>query len=246
MSLQLVIPALTFRTTDGAISTTDTERYARRAAATWADLFILSGTTTNGHTATTAERAATIDIWTAVISPDRITACCWSPADITEAERRGITPMVVLRDLHTIDQARGFLAALPNPSYVFSHPEFSGHTLTPDLAHSALAHGCLPRGAKVSKVGSEDLAALRGAAGPAFALWDGTARHIATSLAAGANGVVAAPLSHIPEPFPARDAPELQDAIDRTQTVLDQLPNRASRTDALINLARRGTTPRST
>ncbi|WP_131769735.1 hypothetical protein [Candidatus Protofrankia californiensis] len=245
MSFQLVIPALTFRKTDGTISAADTERYARCAAATWADLFILSGTTTNGHTATTAERAATIDIWTAAVSPDRITACCWSPADITEAERRGITPMVVLRDLHTIDQARGFLAALPNPSYVFSHPEFSGHTFTPELVPTAITHGCLPRGAKVSKASPEDLAALRAAAGPTFTLWDGTARHVAASLAAGANGVVAAPLSHIPELFPARDVPELQDAIDRTQTVLDQLPSRASRTSALIEFAQRGMTTRS-
>ncbi len=245
MSVQLVIPALTFRKVDGTISTTDTERYARRAAATWGDLFILSGTTTNGHTATTAERAATIDIWTAVIIPERITACCWSPADVTEAERRGITPMIVLRDLHTIDQAREFLATLPNPSYVFSHPEFSGHTFSPELARVAIANGRLPRGAKVSKVRPEDLATLRVATGPAFTLWDGTARHIAASLTAGANGIVAAPLSHIPELFPARDVPALQDAIDRTQAVLDQLPDRAARTDALIDRARRGMTRRS-
>jgi hypothetical protein len=237
--VQLVIPALTFRRTDGTLDTAGNERYARRAAETWAHLFILSGTTAGGHLTTTVERAAVLDVWAGVTGPSRIAACCWTPADVAEAERRGITPMVVLRDLATDGQALGLLGSLPQPSYLFSHPEFSPATLTPHLCRAAANAGCLPAGAKVSKASPEDLAALRTAAGPAFTLWDGTARHIAESLAAGANGVVAAPLSHIPDPFPPPSLPDLQHAVDQTQTHLDRLPDRAARTTALAELAAR-------
>ncbi len=240
--MQLVIPALTFRRTDGTIDTADNERYARRAAKTWAHMFILSGTTTGGHLATTAERARVLDIWADIAGLSRITACCWTAADVTAAEHRGITPMVVLRDLATGPQALRFLAALPRPNYLFSHPEFSPTTLTPQLSRAAADAGCLPTGAKVSKAAPGDLAAFRVATGPTFTLWDGTARHIAESLAAGADGIVAAPLSHIPDPFPPPDLPELQQAIDRTQTHLDQLPGRTARTTALVNLATQATT----
>jgi hypothetical protein len=143
----------------------------------------------------------------------------------------------VLRDLETEHEALELLSHLPRPSYLFSHPEFSPITLTPSLSRAAADAGRLPAGAKTSKVSPEDLAALRAETGPTFTLWDGTARHIAASLAAGADGIVAAPLSHLPEPFPPRDVPELQDAIDQTQAHLDRLPARDARTAALLNLA---------
>jgi dihydrodipicolinate synthase/N-acetylneuraminate lyase len=235
--MQLVVPALTFRHPDGTLDTAETERYAQRAAATWVHVFILSGTTTSGHLSTVAERAATIDVWTKAVDPSRVVACCWTSADLTEAHRRDVPTMAVLRNLDTERHALDFLTSLPRQSYLFSHPEFSPATLTPSLCRAAADAGRLPSGAKTSKVTTGQLTTLRAATGPEFTLWDGTARHIAASLAAGADGIVAAPLSHLPEPFPSPSVPELQQAVDQTQARLDQLTDRAARTQALFHLA---------
>jgi hypothetical protein len=51
-------------------------------------VFVLSGTTTGGHHATVAERAATVDIWAKALDPSRVVACCWTSDDLTEAHRR--------------------------------------------------------------------------------------------------------------------------------------------------------------
>ncbi|WP_041938779.1 MULTISPECIES: hypothetical protein [Frankia] len=238
--MQLVLPALTFRTPDGAIDTAATVAYARRAAGTWAHRFILSGTTTGGHQASEADRAAVVDLWADTIGVDRLTACCWTPADITHATHAGVVPMVVLRDLANDAEALSLFAALPRPSYLFSHPEFSPTTLTPELAAAARAAGVLPAAAKVSKVPPSGIAALRTATGPDFTLWDGTARHISASLDAGADGIVTAPLSHLPDPFPATQADQLQAAIDAAQHHLDTQTGRDARTAALFVMATAG------
>lgn len=237
--MQLVLPALTFRHPDGQVDAAATVRYARRAADTWTHLFILSGTTTGGHHATTAERAAVVDIWAEVVGTDRITACCWTADDITAAQHRRVIPMVAMQNLDNERQALDFLTSLPRPSYVFSHPEYSRATFTPRLAAAAVTARVLPAGAKVSKIRPDRLTELRAATSTAFTLWDGTARHIAASLTAGADGIVTAPLSHLPAPFPRPQAAEVQRAVDATQSRLDELTNRDARTDALFELARR-------
>ncbi|SNQ51660.1 conserved hypothetical protein [Frankia canadensis] len=235
--MQLVLPALTFRTPDGHIDAPATTAYAMRAARTWAYRFILSGTTTGGHQASETDRAAVVDLWADAIGVDRLTACCWTPADITHATDSGVVPMVVLRDLTSNAEALELFARLPKPSYLFSHPEFSPTTLTPELAATARAAEVLPAAAKVSKVPPAGIAALRSATGPSFALWDGTARHIAASLTAGADGIVTAPLSHLPHPFPRGDVAELQAAIDTAQHHLDTQGGRDARTSALFAMA---------
>ncbi len=239
--MHLVLPALTFRTPSGAIDRPATADYARRAASTWAHRIILSGTTTGGHQASEADRAAIVELWAETIGTDRLTACCWTAADITNATATGVVPMVVLRDLANDHDALNLFAGLPRPSYLFSHPDFSPTTLTPQLASAAQTTGILPAAAKVSKVPPDRIAALRTATGPYFTLWDGTARHIAESLTAGADGIVTAPLSHLPDPFPTQDVTELQTAIDTAQHHLDTHHGRDARIAALLAMATPGT-----
>ncbi|ORT51527.1 hypothetical protein [Frankia sp. KB5] len=237
--MQLVLPTLTFRRPDGRLDTTATARYAERAAATWAHLFILSGTTTGGHHATPAERATVVDLWADTVGTDRLTACCWTREDIDHAWRRNVVPMAVLRNLADQAEALDFLSGLPRPVYLFSHPEFSPATCTPALATAAAHAGVLPAAAKVSKMPVDQIRELRASTGPDFTIWDGTARHIADSLTAGTDGIVAAPLSHLPDPFPGPNVTALQHAIDTTQAHLDTLPSREARAAALFHLAAR-------
>ena len=60
--MQFVLPALTFHRPDGALDVHGIRRYARRVAGTWADLFLLNGTTAGGHEASAAERAAVLSV----------------------------------------------------------------------------------------------------------------------------------------------------------------------------------------
>ncbi|MCM3884792.1 hypothetical protein [Frankia sp. R82] len=235
--MHLMLPALTFRTPSGDIDRPTTAAYAYRAAQTWAHRFILSGTTTGGHQTSEADRAMVVELWAETIGVDRLTACCWTAADITHATAAGVVPMIVLRDLASDHDVLNLFASLPRPSYLFSHPEFSPTTLTPQLAATAQAAGILPAAAKVSKVRPDTIAALRTATGPDFTLWDGTARHIAESLTAGADGIVTAPLTHLPDPFPTDNVTELQAAIDATQHHLDTQHGRDARTAALFAMA---------
>jgi len=48
MSFEVVIPALAFRTAENELDLASREAYAERAAGTWADRFILSGSTVLG------------------------------------------------------------------------------------------------------------------------------------------------------------------------------------------------------
>lgn len=230
MSAGLVaIPALTFRTDDGRLDVETTARYARRAVATWLDAFILSGTTTEGDSFTVAERATVLDLWREVTDdPGRLIACSWEPADLDEATERGIRPLAVMRGLRDRAEACGFFADLPAQAYVYSHPMHTPTILDPLLIEHACRHGCLPAGAKISKIESGTIPALRRAAGPDFALWDGSSRRIAASISEGADGVVSTPLAALPEPFPARDA-RLQTTVDQWQAHLDAVPDQAER-----------------
>jgi hypothetical protein len=224
---EVVVPALALRTPGGTtLNAETTARYAQRAARTWIDAFILSGSTTRGDLLTHDERTELLDLWLRVAAPTRLVACCWCDDDVHEATRRAITPMIVMRSLRDNEQALSLLAALPRGAYVYSHPKYDSRVLDVGLTVVARRRGVLPAGAKLSKVTTEDIAALRRAAGPRWTLWDASSRHIAASLAAGASGVVASPLSHFPRPFPDRTLPLLQPMIDAIQTRMDQLPTR--------------------
>jgi dihydrodipicolinate synthase/N-acetylneuraminate lyase len=228
VSPRLAIPALSFRTADGALDEAATAAYAGRAADTWLSTFILSGTTTEGDTFTVRERAAVLDIWRTVTTPHRLLACCWEADDVVAAIARGIRPLMVMRQLADAVQALALFARLPGEAYVYSHPMHTPTVLDAALLTAAREAGCLPAGAKISKIPAGTLPALRAAAGPDFDLWDGSARHIDASLRGGASGVVATPLTAVPDPFPEPDG-ALQSQVDAWQRELDAVPDTAER-----------------
>lgn len=235
---QIVVPALALRAPDSArLDREATARYAQRAVRTWADAFILSGSTTRGDQLTIEERAELLDLWSGLIPASRLVACCWCEEDVQEATRHAIIPMVVMHSPCDDDQALLLLASLPPDAYVYSHPKYGSTVLNASLTAAARRRGILPAGAKLSKIATDDITAIRQAAGPQWTLWDASARHIHASLAAGASGVVATPLSHVPTPFPNRSLPVLQAAIDTTQKQLDRLPSRTTRSRLLHELA---------
>lgn len=233
MIADLVVPALTLRDAHGAVDSRATAEYASRAAATWADRFLLSGSTTRGWEGTTGDRAAVVDLWLDLAPTSRLVACCWSDADIAVATDREVTPMVVLRDLPDAAAVVLRLADLPREAYVYSHPALSSAVLGPDTCAYSRASGHLPAGAKMAKVDAAAIGAVRSSAGPDFVLWDGSSRAIARSVAAGADGVVAIPFSSFDAPFPSRDPTDVQRALDRAQADLDRLGSRRERSDYL-------------
>jgi dihydrodipicolinate synthase/N-acetylneuraminate lyase len=239
---QIVVPALALRARDSdRLDAEATARYARRAAGTWADAFILSGSTTRGDQLTVEERAELLDLWSGLVPASRLVACCWCEEDIQEAKRHAITPMIVMHSPRNDDQALLLLARLPLEAYVYSHPKYGSTVLNASLTAAARQRGILPAGAKLSKITAENITAIRQAAGSLWTLWDASARHIHASLAAGASGVVATPLSHFPTPFPDRSLPILQAAIDAMQKQLDRLPSRTTRSQLLHGLANENT-----
>ncbi|MQY19345.1 beta/alpha barrel domain-containing protein [Nocardia macrotermitis] len=236
MEFDVIVPALNLRSEDGKLDLGATRRYAIRAAATWVDSFILSGSTTQGQAMSADDRAAVIDLWLEVTEPSRILACCWEAEDFVRAKDRSVTPMAAMR---TTDQAHSlkFLRELPSGATIYSHPMFGGQLFDPVLARRASAQGVLPAGGKLAKVSASAIAEIRAAVGQDFRLWDGSSRDIVGSVRAGASGVVATPLSAFSENFPTPDVDSIQSAVDVVQADLDALPSRATRADELLRRA---------
>lgn len=237
MHPDIVVPALAFRTSSGNLDEKATARYARRAASTWVDRFLLSGTTTRGEAFSESERGAVLDLWRDVSPPTRLLACCWSTTDVENAQGRAIAPMVVMRDLPDHAAAVDFLRSLPADAYAYSHPAHSTAVFDAQLCATAREGGCLPVGAKVSKVTYHDIRSMRAEVGSEFKLWDASSRNIRGSVAAGASGVVATPLSPFMAPFPAYGVVSVQAVIDRVQADLDRIQRREARSALLTGLA---------
>ncbi|MGC9667700.1 dihydrodipicolinate synthase family protein [Planosporangium sp. 12N6] len=233
MTCSVVVPTLTPLTPDGRIDRAALPPYVQRAAATWVDAFLVSGSTTRGDLLTVAQRAEVLDIWLETIDPSRLIACCWHHDDLAVAARRGIAPMMVMRDLPDTAAALRLFADLPPGSYIYSHPMYTPTVLDARLAATATAAGVLPAGGKIAKIGLDGITALRAVVGDTFQLWDGSSRRIAASVRAGATGVIATPLSPIPTPFPPRELAAVQAAVDHVQAELDALPDRPHRTAML-------------
>ncbi|MFI2293214.1 hypothetical protein [Streptomyces niveus] len=209
-----------------------TRRYADRAGRSSVDYFLLNGSTTQGRETSIELRCAVIETWAGIVGAGRIIACCWSPADVEAAVRQQVIPMVVMDGLRDEDQALTFLQSLPAGATIYSHPElFSGVTFTAGLARAAREAGCLPDGGKLAKIKPSEIATIHESAA-GFRLWDGSSRRIEQSLQAGADGVVATPLTAViagPDDFRSETTAELQAAVDPVQAALDSLPDRASR-----------------
>ncbi|HET9257524.1 MAG TPA: hypothetical protein VFO16_20305 [Pseudonocardiaceae bacterium] len=237
MQPYIVVPALTIRTPGGELDESGNARYAQRAARTWVDRFILSGTTARGYLMTVQDRSSLVRVWLDHVEPARLLACCWTRADVDNAVAHGVTPIAAIPHCHDDDTALRFFGSLPPGSFIYSHPGNSPTIFDAALCAKASASGCLPAGAKLSKQSHHEIAAIRAQAGEDFIVWDGSSRNIAGSLAAGATGVVATPLSPVPQPFPPRELSHLQTILDEIQADLDQLPSRDARSDHLCTLA---------
>jgi dihydrodipicolinate synthase/N-acetylneuraminate lyase len=238
MSFEVVIPALAFWTADDRLDLELTRTYAERAAETWTDRFILSGSTALGDLLTVEERALVLEVWSGVTDPSRLLACCWCHEDIEHAEHRRILPLVVMRDLPDQGAACSFFGDLAAGAFVYSNPKFTPTPLDPALAAAARERGVLPAGAKISKINLEDIGKLRAHVGLGFTLWDGSSRHIGASLAAGASGIVATPLAALPSPFPYRSVEELQSVLRELYAQVDRAGSRTDRMDLLTSLFR--------
>ncbi|UGT63414.1 hypothetical protein [Nocardia asteroides] len=235
-AFEIVVPALTLQANEGAINFEATREYAVRAAATWVDYFILSGSTTRGNLLSVDERAAVLDLWLEVTEPERLLPCCWVAADLSNAAQRGVRPMAVLKGLSR-SEAIDYCTQLPDAATIYSHPMFGGVQFDGQLAADLRQGGALPSAGKVAKITSDEVRAIQAAAGEAFRLWDGSSRRIATSLSEGAAGVVATPLSPFQADFPPRSVASIQRAVDAVQAGLDALPTRAERTKMLMDQA---------
>jgi dihydrodipicolinate synthase/N-acetylneuraminate lyase len=237
---QVVVPVVAFHAADRQLEFGATREYAERAVATWPDRFIVSGSTFRGDLLSVRERAALLDLWLSLAEPSRLLACTWTERDVVEASERGVTSLAVLQDLHEGQSVLDFLAGLPARSFVYSHPVFGSAVLDADLCAVSRWAGCLPAGAKIAKISLAEIAAVRAAAGHDFVLWDGSSRHIAASVAAGASGVIATPLACLPDPFPERRVDAVQHAVDLIAADLDLLPSRETRRTLLVARARAG------
>lgn len=236
-AFDIVVPALALRQANGDIDVTATRTYAERAAATWVDYFIISGSTTRGQDLTPEQRADLLDLWLDVTDRHRLLACCWTLDDLKHAAARDIAPMATMRQLDGHANALAFLRQLPQGAYIYSHPMFGGTVFDAELAAAARNADVLPAGGKIAKISPSDVAAISEATGANFKLWDGSSRRIQASLDAGAAGVVATPLCPFNPALPVKDPALLQAAIGPVQTALDALPDRASRTGELMRRA---------
>jgi dihydrodipicolinate synthase/N-acetylneuraminate lyase len=234
----IAVPALTLLDSTGAIDHEATRQYAKRAAATWTDYFILSGSTTRGQDLTPGQRANILDLWLDITGPDRLLACCWEPADFGHAVCRGITPMATMRHLDGPAAVLAFLQNLPVGSCIYSHPMFGGSVFDAELAAAASRAGILPAGGKIAKITTPAITEVCRAAGDGFRLWDGSSRRIQASLDAGAAGVIATPLCAFDTHLPAKQAHLIQAAVDPVQADLDALPDRPARTAELLRRAK--------
>ena len=237
--LKVTVPALTLQSPAGGLDPDANRAYARRAARTWLDLFLISGTIGGGESNTPAQRHELLRIWADELPTDRLLAGCWAPEDLDHAQDLGIRPISVLRGHETPSALLNHLAGLPSDAFVYSHPKYTPVTLTADIANTARSLDRLPAGGKICKVSLTEVTALRSAAGPDFQLYDGRCRHLASSQAAGATGVIAVPLAHLPTDLPPHeDLPALQSLIDHGQALIDDRPNLADRITLLTELLR--------
>ncbi|HLU74471.1 MAG TPA: hypothetical protein VKZ82_19980 [Nonomuraea sp.] len=232
-SCTIVVPTLHLTDETGALDIAATRRYAEAASHGWVDFFLLNGSTSRGDLLTPDERAAVLDVWLDVDGPTRLLACTWSADDLRIARDRHITPMAALTAPDRAS-AQQILESLPAGSTIYSHPVLLGWPFTAELATWARTTGHLPAGGKLAKIQPSEIRAIHSAA-PDFAVWDGSSRRIRESIAAGAAGVVATPLTALLGDLPPRSLALVQPAVDAVQADLDRLPLREAKRRWLLD-----------
>jgi guanylate kinase len=236
---RIVVPVLTLRNADGTLDLVANSEYAARASATWLHGFIVSGTIGEGDTASPRDRERLLDIWHQHAAPGRVFSTAWHDADHASILSSGARLMAVMRGCDSDDDALKFLARLPSGSHIYSHPAYATHTFSASLAARAAESGVLPAGGKLCKLSLADIRAIRQAAGESFDLLDGRCRHVVLSMTAGASGVIAAPLSTLPDLPAEGDIEGLQGVLDTEQSRLDIDSDRSARLRRLTAECRR-------
>jgi len=227
---RIIVPVLTLKNRDGRLDIAANLAYAERASATWIQGFIIAGTIGAGDLESFEMRERILDIWLEKISPERLYGTAWGLSDCAWIGDRGASVLVVMRDLQGIPEALNFLKAIPRDYYIYSHPIYTPTTFTLDISARAIDAGVLPAGGKFCKISLANVASIRQVVGPSFNLYDGRCRHVARSIAAGATGVIAAPLAPLPElPTHAEGMAKLQELINVGQARMDADPERRSR-----------------
>jgi dihydrodipicolinate synthase/N-acetylneuraminate lyase len=218
----IMVPPLTLWNCNGEVDSGATAAYAQRAASTWFDLFMLSGSIGEGKTSTSAARRRTLEVWLEYLPKERLCTCIWSSDDYAYVQDLGVRAVVVLQGFNDSEALLELLAHIPAESFVYSHPDYSSVTLTPAIAASAVQEGVLPTGAKISKISLDDIRAMRTVVGSRFALFDGRCRNIEASIGAGATGVVVVPFCLMSNDLPDRTKiSQLQQKINEVQSLID-------------------------
>lgn len=236
--MDLLIPVVTLLDPDGRPDLPATGDYARalRDWSGWATA-LLCGTTGQGDALGARARAAVFDTWAEVLPADRILCCAWNPAEAAGQLDRGRRVLLAVAEPAGAATLAAVLAGLPGTVALYSHPRF-GWRVTPDLLTELYRRGAAPAGVKLSKCPPATLAACRRSARTGLALWDGSARHPAESVAAGATGIVAGCLAGLPGSAPAGPE-ELHQLAEPVLRVLDALPDRAARRRWVVDQVRR-------
>lgn len=108
VDFEVALPALHLHGSDGQLDLDATRRYAVRAAGTWVDRFIVSGSTTRGDLLAPAQRAELLDLWLDVVGALRLLACAWRADDLVYAEDRDVAPLAVMQGLANCRDACDF------------------------------------------------------------------------------------------------------------------------------------------
>lgn len=240
MKPRLILPVPTLRNANGSVDFDASRDYAERAARTWVELFLLSGSTGLGNQSSSVERAHLLDIWLKSVPGERILAACWTDDDARLAQSRRVRRIAVMQSASDNKACNEALSSVPDGALVYSHPRYSRVTFSPEVAQEALRANLLPAGAKVSKISTHDVRRMREIVGTKFELWHGSSRDVAASIAAGASGVVAMPLAALPVPFPKPAIEDVQSTVDKIRSVIGGHARHVDRVAALCNLARQG------
>lgn len=226
--MDLVVPVATLTGPGGQLDLGATTDYAR-AFADWSPdaTALLCGSTGSGDSLPARSRARVFGAWAEVLPPARLMCCAWDTGEAAALAARGRRVLLaVAGPVRTVELAAMVRAVGPG-AYLYSHPRF-GWTLTAAMLCELRARGAEPGGVKLSKCTLDDVRAHRRAAGSGLRLWDGSARRVRESLAAGADGVVAGCLAALPGRGPA-DPGQAQRMADGLLRELDGLPDRAAR-----------------
>lgn len=186
----IVAAALTFFADSGELDLPTNEAYAHELARCGAAVLLL-GTAGEGATLTDSERLQLVRIHadsrplnlTVVLPPSsapRVVGAASAAAGLMHSP----WPTNDVADLV------GFHRATGGSWMLYSHPAQTALPLTCDLAERLVHLKARPAGAKVSKETPGGIGKLRRIVGPDFLLWDGTDRHIADSVTAGADAAV--------------------------------------------------------